>query len=85
MNAILTRYLGPTDHRGARIVATADTATQDGRLVLPFPYERSGIDAHRPAAEALAARLGWLRDGSRLVPGRLPDRGVAWVIVTEYD
>lgn len=71
MNAILTRYLGPTDHHGSRIVATAD-ATR-GRLVMPYRSELGTPDNHRAAAEMLLARLGWNDDPAEiLVSGYLP-------------
>ena len=81
--AIRTRFLGPTNYRGARIVATvpervdeltrrrdsADwplerTNPMDSRaywsLTVPYPYELGpGLESHRPAAMALAERLGW--------------------------
>jgi hypothetical protein len=82
--AIVTKYLGPTDYRGARIVASVperiascDRDRNGGtdrpghwRLTIPYPYELSGEAVHRVAAEALATRLGW--DG-HLVGGALAD------------
>jgi phage gp37-like protein len=51
-----TRYCGPTDYKGARIIAT----TGDGiRHVIPYPGELSGEAAHRKAVDELAAILGW--------------------------
>ena len=39
MTAILTKYLGPTDHKGARIKAWS----VGGRSVtIPYPHELSG-------------------------------------------
>ena len=70
MQAITTKYLGPTDYRGARIKATC----QAGSVTVPFPYEDSDHDA---AARALIAKLGW---GGQWVSGGLPDgRGDAYV------
>lgn len=60
MIAIRTRYHGPTNHTGSRIVATtyANGRRQSARA--PYPHHlASGMPAHRPAAEALAARLGF--------------------------
>ena len=73
--AIVTKYLGPTNYRGARIVASipariADCRPAHWRLTLSYPYELTGEDAHRAAAQALADRLGW---GGRLVGGALAD------------
>lgn len=63
--AIVTRYHGPTDTRGARVSATA----AGGRLVLPYDYAGEAYDNHAAAALALAAKLKW--DGS-WVGGALP-------------
>jgi hypothetical protein len=55
MQAIQTRYFGPTDSRGSRIKAWAAA----GSITIPYPYELSGQACHRAAAEALALRLEW--------------------------
>lgn len=48
MTAILTKYLGPTDHKGARIKAWS----VGGRSVtIPYPYELSGQACHRAALQ----------------------------------
>ena len=54
--SIETRYLGPTNHRGSRIIAT----TPGGhKLTHAWNYEFN-IDAnHYAAAEALRAKLDW--------------------------
>lgn len=54
--AITTKYLSPTDTRGARIVAKAGTGE---RVIIPYPYALSGADVHREAAAALCERMGW--------------------------
>ena len=53
--AIETKYLGPTNHRGARIVAKCDA----GRKVVPWEYELDVPENHALAACALAKSLGW--------------------------
>ena len=72
MQAIVTRYLGPTDYRGARIKATADA----GSVTISYPYELSGEACHRAAADALLVKLGWNVENGyrpfRLVGGGLP-------------
>ncbi len=59
--AIETRYLGPTDHRGSRIVATIDGSNKaDGtpaRLVVP--YDDDDLDPHLLAALQLADLCSW--------------------------
>lgn len=73
MQAIQTKYLGPTDSRGSRIKATAGGGES---ITIPYPYEaREGVDAHAIAARALADKLHWT---GTLVGGALPD-GYAFV------
>lgn len=67
MQAILTKYLGPTDHRGSRIAAWCD----GGRLTIPFPYGKNDEDAFRMAAEALRDKL-FGPDG-HLIAGATPE------------
>ena len=55
MQAIQTRYLSPTNSRGARIKAWAAA----GSITIPYPHELSGQACHRKAAEALAAKCQW--------------------------
>ncbi len=69
MKAIKTRYLGPTDHRGSRIKATAEGIRES--VTVPYPHEmNSGPDAHSVAALALCRKMGW--DGT-LIAGGLDD------------
>jgi hypothetical protein len=55
MNAIQTRYFGPTNTRGARIKATCET----GSITIGYPHELSGMACHALAAKALVKKLGW--------------------------
>ena len=56
MKAIKTKYKGPTDTRGSRIIAS----DEDGnKVTISYPYELSGEDVHRKAAEALCTKMGW--------------------------
>jgi len=76
--AIHTKFLGPTDYRGARIKATCDA----GSLTIGYPYQANiGEDAHRIAAEALRDKLGWT---GQLIPGYLPDGSYAFVFLSEW-
>lgn len=56
MKAIETRYLGPTNIRGARIAARD---ADNNRVTIPYPYDLSGEAVHRKAADALCQKLGW--------------------------
>lgn len=49
MQAILTKYLGPTNHRGSRIKAWCER----GSITIPLAYELSLEDRHRAAVDEL--------------------------------
>lgn len=75
--AIVTKYLGPTDHRGSRVSARAAA----GRFTIPWDSALDTPANHRKAARGLADRFGWL-DLNDLVGGSLPDSsGYAFVLV----
>jgi hypothetical protein len=55
MQAIETRFYGPTNHRGARVKATCEAGT----ITVPWD-DGLGVDEnHDAAALALLRRLGW--------------------------
>ena len=58
LQAIETHSLGPTDHRGRRVVATCYA----GRVVVPWDYELNPAENAAAAAVALIESLGWNRD-----------------------
>lgn len=71
--AIVTRYLGPTDHRGARVKATAAA----GSVTIPWDHALNVDENHDAAACALAHKLGWCREW---IAGGHPDgRGNVYV------
>lgn len=53
MQAIITRYLGPTDYRGSRIRASCER----GSLTVSYPHELSGEDVHIYAAQSLVEKF----------------------------
>jgi hypothetical protein len=53
MQTIITKYYGPTNTRGARIVAQCERDS----LSIPYPYELDGDDCHEAAAQALVDRF----------------------------
>ena len=57
MVAIMTKYLAPTNTKGARIRAY----TESGHSVtIGYPYMPGGEDAsHEQAARALMSKMGW--------------------------
>jgi hypothetical protein len=65
MKAIRTKYLGPTDHKPARISAS----DEDGnRIIISKDGRLDTEPAHRKAADALCAKMHWC---GRLVCGSL--------------
>lgn len=68
MQAIVTRYFGPTNFRGSRIKATCEATTI-------FPDYDDGLDLegnHDAAARALIVKLGWNDGRGGWVRGTLP-------------
>lgn len=53
--AISTKYLAPTNHKGARIKATCDA----GSVTIAWEYEISDLQNYAEAARALCLKLGW--------------------------
>lgn len=66
MQAIVTKFLGPTNYRGSRIKARCDA----GSVVISLDYAESVEENHRIAAMTLVKKLGW--DG-RWIGGSLSD------------
>lgn len=64
--AIVTKYLGPTNARGSRVKATC----QAGSVTLSWDDALDSEANHHAAAQALARKLGW---SGRLIGGGLPD------------
>ena len=56
MKAIETRYLGPTNTKGARIVAHD---MDNNRIVVDYTATLTLIKSYRAAAEALRDKMGW--------------------------
>lgn len=63
--AIVVKFLAPTNHRGSRLVATAEA----GRVIVPWDYAKDVTDNEIAAAKALASKYGWQ---GAWVGGRLP-------------
>lgn len=56
MKAIETKYHGPTNRRGSRIVASDGDGN---RATISYPYQLSGEAVHRAAAVELCRKMGW--------------------------
>jgi hypothetical protein len=68
MQAIVTKFIGPTNHRGSRIKATA----QAGNVILSWDYALGVTGNHRAAALALANKFKWLDHSDLSEGGSLP-------------
>lgn len=54
--AIITKYLGYTNHRQSRIKATASA----GSMIFPYDHALGTEQNHHAAAKAFAEQHGWL-------------------------
>ena len=68
MQAISTRYLGPTNTLGSRIKASCER----GSITIPYPYDLSGDEVHREAVRQLLARF--IKEDSEGENGCPPER-----------
>ncbi len=63
MLAIQTKYIGPTDYRGSRVVAHVMEGNHNGhttrRLTVEWDDGLGSEENHRAAAKALIVKLGW--------------------------
>lgn len=80
MQAIHTKFLSPTDSRGARIKAVHAC----GSLTVEYPHELSGQACHRFAAEKLAQKYGLNKpEYGALLGGQLADGSYCFVFDNE--
>lgn len=80
--AIVTKYHGPTNHKGSRISARAEA----GRVVVSYDHALNISDNHKAAAQALVERFGWTVDKGYppLAGGALPgNAGYCFVMPRE--
>ena len=74
--AIVSKYYGPTNHRGSRI----KTETGAGHVMWhSWNYGLDPCENHYVAAERHAADLGWLSTTERLHGGSIPT-GYCWIL-----
>jgi hypothetical protein len=74
MQAIQTKYIGPSNVRGSRVKAIA----QAGSVTLEWDDALNRDDNHLAAAKALATKLSW--DYGEFIAGTLPDGNDVWVL-----
>jgi len=76
MQAIITKYFGPTNSRGSRIKAQCAA----GSITIDYPHELSGRACHAVAAKALLNKLNWTDPTyGALMGGQLPNGDYAFV------
>lgn len=83
MQAIITKFYGPTNTKGARIKAECAA----GSVYVPYSYEFNTQDEHWQAAKALIVKMGWqdwkdTKGESSWVCGGTPD-GKGFVFVND--
>ena len=71
MKAILTKYMGPTESRGSRVVAY----TTDQRVSIPYDSSLDDYEVYEKAAHALMRKMGW---SGRIVGGSYKNN---WIFV----
>ena len=57
MQSIFTKYVGPSNVRGSRIIATA--SGNAGKTTVSYNDDLPRDEAHAEAVKALCAKLGW--------------------------
>lgn len=81
MQAIITKFIGPTNTRGARIKATWQRFDGEVKRVLSYDHKVSERDNHAAAAMALVREYS--DGGNNWTAGELPNGGYAFVMLGE--
>jgi hypothetical protein len=77
MQAIVTKYIGPSNVKGSRVKATASA----GSVTLHWDDSLNSDQNHCAAARALAVKFGW--DYGTYHVGWMPDGSRVWVLADE--
>ncbi len=67
MQAIRTRYFGPTNVRGSRIQAKCEART----IYLPYDHALNLDGNHKAACQALMIAMGWTLEHGRVFTARV--------------
>lgn len=78
MQYIKTKYLGPTNHRGARVKAVSSYG--ETSVTMPWDHALDSFDNHQAAAMALLSKVKW--GGDRYFAGGSND---GYVFVAGHD
>jgi hypothetical protein len=79
MQAIVTKYIGPTNYRGSRVKATTESGLS---LTAGWRDDLNNEENHRLAAFALAKKLGWFGEW---VGGGMTKGNVYVCVTKSYD
>lgn len=60
MVAILTKYIGPTNHRGSRVKAYTDQGRHSTSVTISWDDALNPDQNHRMAALTLAEKMAWV-------------------------
>lgn len=74
LQAIVTKYIGPTNHRSARIRATCSATS----LCVAYDHSLGLEENHAAACHALTSKLGW---NGVYIQGGMPDKIGGYVFV----
>lgn len=77
MQAIRTRYHGPTNTKGSRISAECEA----GRIYVPYDHSLDLADNHKAAALALMEKLDWV---DTPYAGGVFEGDYYWAAIIEY-
>lgn len=77
MQAIETKYMGPTNARGGRVKATA----QAGTVTIPWDHALDSEGNHAKAAATLMTKLGWDGPSYGSLQGGANAKGDGYVFV----
>ena len=75
MQAIRTKYHGPTNNRGSRISAQCEA----GRIFVPYDYALNIDGNHKAACDALIKKLGWDNEHYADMVGGVFNGAMYWV------
>lgn len=86
MQAIVTKYFGPSNRRGSRVKATCS----GGSLFFGYEPAMNVANNHKAACAALVAKMGWVEAEGEYFRGTwhdagLPNGDMVHVFVSETD
>ena len=78
--AIKTKYLSPTNHKGTRVKAQADA----GSVIVEWDHALESSENHAAAAQMLCQKYGWNKQGKKsykLIQGGIDNGNYVFVLV----